>query len=237
MRETTSSTLLQRARRAASRWLLRSATAYRLYERWSFHAHQAAIARSAAGGDLRLHLGCGGHLLEGWINIDLRPQRGTLSMRLPAGLQRFADDSVRAIYASHVLEHLDYPGQALEFVRQCHRILRPGGALRVIVPGVQKIIEAYARNDAGFFEVQAQLHPPECTTPLEHLMYALQQGGEHRYGYDLATIAKLYARAGFSEVIASDHNASQVPELRVDYHARQDNHGNYLSLYVDAVKR
>ena len=70
-------------------------------------------------------------------------------------------------------------------------VARQRGALRIIVPGIERIIRAYVADDARFFTVQASMHPPECTTKLEHLMYALQQHGEHKYGYDFETMSKL----------------------------------------------
>jgi hypothetical protein len=80
------------------------------------------------------------------------------------------------------------------------------------------------------------MHPPECTTKLEHLMYALQQGGAHKYGYDLETMSKLLARAGFGKITQSDYNASAFEELHIDYRDLRNHHGNYLSFYVDAIK-
>jgi predicted SAM-dependent methyltransferase len=208
----------------------------RWQEAASFRRHRRSIAEGAAQKDLRLHLGCGPEILPGWINVDEQADGDVLMARLPAGLRRFPDESARLIYASHFLEHLDYPTLAAEFARQCCRILIPGGVLRVVVPGIQKIMEAYVCDDHGFFAVQATIHPERCSTKLEHLMYALQQDGEHKYGYDFETISKLLLEAGFREISESDCNASRFEELRVDYRVMQDDRGNYLSLYVDAVK-
>jgi len=151
-------------------------------------------------------------------------------------MKRFDDSSVQFVYASHILEHIEYPREATQFVMECHRILVTGGTLRIVVPGIQKIIEAYVRDDKAFFEVQAKLHPEWCTTKLEHLMYALQQNGKHKYGYGFETIRKLLSMAGFTTVVQSDYDSSTFTELRIDYRDKKDNLGNYLSLYVDAIK-
>lgn len=191
---------------------------------------------SATKTDLRLHVGCGAHLLAGWINIDQRVRPNVLTMRLPRGLRRFTDASVRYIYASHVLEHLEYPGEATELATTCHRLLVTGGVLRIVVPGIEKIIRAYVADNQEFFRIQASLHPAWCVTKLEHLMYALQQDGTHKYGYDFETLSRLLRQAGFSEVRCSDYNASWIEELRVDYRGIRDDAGGYLSLFVEAVK-
>ncbi len=211
-------------------------TLLRLYENYSFSRHKSAIQAGAARGDLKIHLGCGPQILPGWINVDLYVDGDVLTSVLPHGLQRFPSNSTKFIYASHVVEHIGYPGEATMFAEECHRILVPGGVVRVIVPGIQKIIEAYVRDDAAFFEIQSTLHPAWCKTKLEHLMYALQQDGHHKYGYDFETMSLLFEKAGYSKVVESDCNASEFEELRMDYRATKDNHGNYLSLFVDAVK-
>ena len=166
----------------------------------------------------------------------MRFARGILTAKLPRALARFPSGSARFIYASHVLEHLDYSRDASLFAKESHRVLVDRGVLRVIVPGIEKIIRAYVADDASFFAVQASMHPPECTTKLEHLMYALQQHGEHKYGYDFDTISKLLRGAGFKEIVQSDCNASAFEELRIDYRQLMDDKGQHLSLYVDAIK-
>jgi predicted SAM-dependent methyltransferase len=199
-------------------------------------AFSAALAGADRNGGLKLNLGCGPKPLPRWINIDDRVRPGVLVMRLPEGLRRFADASARYIYASHVLEHLDYPATASALVRECHRILIPGGVLRLVVPGIEKIINAYVADNHAFFAIQSELHPSWCTTKLEHLMYALQQDGEHKYGYDFETLHKLLSGAGFRTIARSDYNASEFDALRVDTRGIRDDAGGYLSLFVDAVK-
>jgi hypothetical protein len=74
---------------------------------------------------------------------------------------------------------------------------------------IARIIRACVADDAGFFDEQQRHHPAWCTTKLEHLIYALQQDGQHKYGYDFETASKLLRRAGFSRVIDSAYNASE----------------------------
>jgi predicted SAM-dependent methyltransferase len=228
--------IIRRVSSAAKHAIGKSDLARGAYEQLSFLMWKAEIDRRARQGALCLHLGCGPRVLEGWLNADMMVRPRTLTMRLPEGLRRFDDASVKFIYASHVLEHITYPGEAKTFVNECHRILQPGGAVRVVVPGIEQIIDAYVRDDAAFFEVQRSFHPSWCTTKLEHLMYALQQDGEHKYGFDMETISKLFDAGGFRVVEKSGFNDSRFEQLRIDYRGEVDDRGNYLSLYVDAVK-
>ena len=38
-------------------------------------------------------------------------------------------------------------------LRECHRVLKPKGLLRISVPDMDKAFEAYSANDEGFFDV------------------------------------------------------------------------------------
>ncbi|MBK9493929.1 MAG: methyltransferase domain-containing protein [Xanthomonadales bacterium] len=58
------------------------------------------------------------------------------------------DDAVAShVYASHLLEHLMYPGQVAAFLRECRRVLVPDGVLRLVVPDMGKFLQAVASND------------------------------------------------------------------------------------------
>ena len=99
-----------------------------------------------------------------------------------------------------------------------------------MAPGIQQVIQAYVQDDQAFFKTQEQHHPSWCTTKLEHLMYALQQDGEHKYGYDFDTLSKLLSQAEFSSIVESTYGESQVEGRGIDYR------GNNLSLFVSAIK-
>lgn len=118
----------------------------------------------------KLHLGCGPITPDGWINLDgswnawfaKHPRlRGILkTFRLaPAnafdvswspnvivhdvkkGLP-FENNSLSAIYASHLLEHL-YFEDAKRVLGECYRVLEPGGVLRMVVPDLRAFIMEY----------------------------------------------------------------------------------------------
>jgi predicted SAM-dependent methyltransferase len=54
----------------------------------------------------------------------------------------WADGTFTAVYTSHTLEHLFFD-VGMQMMRESHRVLRPGGVLRVVVPDVEDIINAY----------------------------------------------------------------------------------------------
>ena len=97
-----------------------------------------------AGGVHKLNFGCGHRYAHGWVNIDFhseRPevQRVNLLRRLP-----FADSTFEVVYSSHVLEHFA-PATAAGLLRECHRVLKPGGILRTVLPDLESACREYVR--------------------------------------------------------------------------------------------
>lgn len=89
-----------------------------------------------------LNLGCGQHYHPDWLNIDLvSTGPGVRAHDLSRGIP-LPDASCDVVYHSHVLEHLRRP-DALRFLRECHRVLKPGGVLRVAVPNLEVICRLY----------------------------------------------------------------------------------------------
>ena len=79
-----------------------------------------------------------------FVTVDMGPADFPMSFlgdfRLP-----FATGSQSVVYASHVLEHV---GDQMDAVlREVHRILKPGGGLRIEVPDSEVLIDAYVKRD------------------------------------------------------------------------------------------
>ena len=80
---------------------------------------------------MKLNLGCGKDIREGWVNVDWVDAPGIdmvldISDHLP-----FPSNSVSEVLVSHVLEHIiDWEAVVIEI----WRILKPGGTVKIIVP-------------------------------------------------------------------------------------------------------
>jgi predicted SAM-dependent methyltransferase len=89
-----------------------------------------------------LNLGCGSRYHPAWINIDIVPQApGIIQYDLTRGIP-LPDTSCDVVYHAAVLEHMRR-GDALPFLRECYRVLKPSGIIRVGVPDLEKLCRLY----------------------------------------------------------------------------------------------
>jgi predicted SAM-dependent methyltransferase len=197
-----------------------------------------------AGRDgLKLHLGCGDDVKTGWVNVALRlnqppplidPAAQPDTFFMNYDLRRelpLADGSCAAIYSSHFFEHLECR-DGLRLMRECYRVLRPGGVFRIALPNLKRFFAAYLEGDQSYVDIldPRELMPeiePGTETYVDHLNYGVYYYGEHKCIYDEEKLLLLLKNIGFGSAVESSFQSGIDPaaEIRRRY-----------SFYVEAVK-
>jgi predicted SAM-dependent methyltransferase len=178
-------------------------------------ARTLASLRSAR--DLRVNIGCGPNALAGWINLDAaRGERIDVVWDLRRGMP-FADGSCAAVFGEHVIEHvLESTGRAL--LSELHRVLRPGGVLRLATPDLVKLIAIYEDRspevDRETFadyldEITGKRHERACQV----LNDELRLWG-HQYVYDEEDLSAKLREAGFTRIERVEAGESTHAALR-----------------------
>lgn len=151
---------------------------------WAVNKYCERVGRSQhppTASGLALNIGTGGHDLVGWVNLD-ETKPGDVLARVPPA--PFRDECFDEILMSHVVEHMTLDeGRAL--IKECHRILKPGGAVTVIVPDAKIISLAYL---AGQLDNE---------TLNDLYVYSYCQESQHRWFHDRRTLNQLVADGGF----------------------------------------
>ena len=91
-----------------------------------------------------LNIGCGQVYHPDWINLDLYRSKFVKYHNIKKTLP-FEDNSIDAIYHSHVLEHLTQE-EGAKFLEDCYRVFKKGGVMRAVVPDLETICREYIKN-------------------------------------------------------------------------------------------
>lgn len=189
-----------------------------------------------------VNLGSGSHYIAGFINIDFfitrAPKDYGADLRFPL---KIASNTVNGIISEHTIEHLTY-GQSTAILAECHRILKPGGVLRVIVPDLSLFIRNYSDNNQEWFTRWEQLmftasgdasrRKRRLKTNLQAISFVTQEYG-HVSCWDWATMRACLQEGGFRTVNQTQFREGRDPKLLVD---QDDESRRFVSLYVEAVK-
>ena len=211
----------------------------------------------------KLHLGCGLNAVDGWLNVDgswnarlakfprlrralaaarvISPEAATVPWRADLRILDvrdplpFATGSFEAIYASHLLEHL-FLADALRLLRECLRVLRPGGTLRLVVPDLRAIVREY-NGERPFHDsdklagvpaadrMNRRLHfrnpNPPRGNPVLKVYFALKDFQTHKWMYDAESLGAHLRDAGFEEVEERAFRESRIADIdRIEHPVR-----------------
>lgn len=81
---------------------------------------------------IRLNLGCGSQKLSGWVNVDQHEEHGPeLWTNIDTRKLPYEDASVEEIQAISVLQYIK---NLIRLMNDCHRVLKPSGYMKIVVP-------------------------------------------------------------------------------------------------------
>jgi len=156
---------------------------------------------------VKLNLGCGLDKRPDFLNIDFRrevkPDLVTDLERL--FLRMFIDGVVEHILAKDFLEHLSW--RVVEgFLRDCWRVLRSGGKLKIQTPDLERIARQVILNpNYKFGEL-------EGFRAVSFWVYGGQDYKEnlHKCGFTQATLKNLLEKVGFNILSIESNGGSNL---------------------------
>lgn len=163
----------------------------------------------------KLQIGCGGNLLDGWLNSGISLQECRAGIYLNAGKRfPFPDATFDYIFSEHLFEHLTYP-QAINMLKESYRVLKPGGVMRVATPNLRFLLGLYQDPDnplhKRYIEYSAKSGnlPPTAVFVINRFHTAWG----HQIIYDKETLSNLLEQTGFRNICSCEVSHSEHPAL------------------------
>lgn len=185
------------------------------------------VARSPRPFFLNLGSGPRGLASPNWMNLDGYADTNVdylvdLSRPLPV-----PDNAFDGIFSEHVQEHFSLE-DGIALLRECHRILAPGGCIRIVMPDAEKIMRTYFENPTELTSHRST----STNVPMATVNDYFRQRYEHQCLYDFGLARYALEAAGFSEVTRVGFGEGRSDrEMILD-----DSKYAWESLYVEAVK-
>lgn len=165
-----------------------------------------------------LHLGSGDHILPGWVNADSKPARPDrlcfdATRRFP-----FGDDEFDLVFSEHMIEHMTFTDGAA-VLRECVRVLKPNGRLRITTPDINFLIKLYTgpRSPLEDEYLKWASWPFEDSPPPDEaaifVFNRFVRAWGHLFIYDPPTLSNLMTRLGLVDIEAFGLGESRDPRL------------------------
>ncbi len=174
---------------------------------------------------VKLHLGCGEKILDGYINIDLYNPKAELNLDIE-DLSYFEDNSVSEIFMNAVFEHI-YTFQQMPCLLEWKRVLKPNGLLRIdSIPDFDIYAKAYFDKARGNVSEVFDLYEVSRYT---HGEYKKENkfGQIHKDIFNKAKVRQLITDAGFEiEKLENVHWEDEPVPCNINVRARKPEHAD-----------
>ncbi len=208
----------------------------------------------------KLQLGGGENLLDGWLNTDFMPRHKDVVMLDGTKPFFFKDNTFDYIFCEHMIEHITCQ-EAMSMLKECSRILKPGGKIRISTPDLEVHLGLFAPQKStlqkdyinwigkNWLERQGI----QCFDEVL-VLNLMMRGWGHKFLYDYKTLKSALAETGFTDIAKVSSKQSQDEHFKgIDKHGDHiknikgikmqsgsniDNQMNeFASLTVEAIKK
>jgi len=182
---------------------------------------------------IKAHFGCGYYKMDGWINVDLdvscKPDViADLRQNLP-----FNSQSIDYIHSEDFVDQLELE-KAYRFFKECHRILKKGGVMRVLTPDLHQLAKRYIKGDQGLLKLwDEQVGVPLKTRSLCEVFNLGMRLGGHTFLYDGETLAYVLKECGFEPKRVSFQHSGENELRGLDIRSPKTG----VSLYYECYRK
>ena len=166
----------------------------------------------------KLHIGAGPNILPGWLNTDISLHKHTVVSLDARKKFSFGDGTFHCVFSEHQFEQLSHP-DGLKMLQECHRILKPGGKIRIATPSLETLIGLNTQTKSAIQERYVrwyidQFLPGTSSYRDSFVINSALRNWGHTFLYDRPTLESSLLRAGFVDCTWHAPGESESESLR-----------------------
>ncbi len=167
---------------------------------------------------IKLHLGCGRNILNGWVNTDSKKSLERCEYLDVTKKFPYKDNSVDYIFSEHMIEHISLQDGKF-MLEESFRILKNGGKIRISTPDLKFFIELYNDNKTDLQKKYIDYtvnHPAyDVSTGIDtYVINNFVRAWGHVFIYDEKVLKDLLELVGFTKVKSYLINESEDENLK-----------------------
>lgn len=195
---------------------------------WLICGNPLFIDRRKIGKVGLLNVGCGAYPKEHYINLDYHWLPGVdICWDLTQGRLPLRDESIDGAFSEHCIDCIPHSA-FLRTIREIHRVLKPGGVFRLVLPDGELYFDLYQKRKTDK-SIVFPYGGNEATGMRSINRYTREVG--HQYSYDWESLEIFLREAGFGSTMRCSFGQGAMPALLID---QQDRAAE--SFVVEAVK-
>ena len=141
-----------------------------------------------------LNLGCGTRYHVAWTNIDFKPiYPHVIAHNLRKGIP-FDSGTFDFVYHSHLIEHFSRE-EACSFIKECYRVLKCNGVLRIAYPNLESIVNLYTK-----LLIEIRNGNKECANDYDWIMLELLDQSVRNYPGGAQCLNILYRKKSLIKI-------------------------------------
>jgi predicted SAM-dependent methyltransferase len=189
----------------------------------------------------KLQIGAGLSNRLDWLNTDIEPSARQAFMDATQPFP-FPDASFQYVMGEQVIEHVSYEA-ALGMLKEAHRVLAPGGKIRIATPNLLQYIALFGQqNDTmkAYIPRKLDYHYWKPSPDVEcFLLNAELRSWGHQFVYTPKMLRASFEKAGFTNIKQYAPGESEDPamaglEMRSD--GEYKDMDKYESMVFEAVR-
>ena len=193
--------------------------------KWTLGRRGKIAAYLRAHPSPKLQIGTSKTPLPGWLNTDLTPELPEVVYLDATRPFPFADNVFDCVASEHMIEHVPH-ADGVAMLRECFRVLKPGGKIRLATPDLRMLAgliapekTAQQKEYVDWIIAREMPEVDECRAVFV-LNNAFRAWG-HQFLFDLETLKQTMTQCGFENLKNFPPGESDDPALRgLEAHGR-----------------